>query len=56
MARDSLSIYDHKKGCFVLRDPNPKPPANAFEWQRFVVEEAMRRGEKPAPVVKARKR
>jgi hypothetical protein len=25
-----------------------KPPANAFEWKRYVVEEAVRRGEKPA--------
>jgi hypothetical protein len=23
-----------------------RPPANAFEWQRFVVEEAVRRGDK----------
>ena len=43
----SLSRYDPIKGCFVLKDFNPKPPANAFEWKRFVVEEAIRRGEKP---------
>lgn len=24
-----------------------KPPANAFEWKRYVVEESLRRGEKP---------
>jgi len=52
----ALSRYDPIKGCFVLKDPNPKPPANAFEWQRYVAEEAIRRGEKPAPLVKARKR
>ena len=47
MTAASLSRYDPIKGCFVLKDPNPKPPANAFEWQRFVVEESIRRGEKP---------
>jgi hypothetical protein len=26
-----------------------RPPANAFEWKRFVVEEAIRRGDKVAP-------
>jgi len=26
-----------------------RPPANAFEWKRFVVEEAVRRGDKVAP-------
>ena len=25
---------------------DPRPPANAFEWKRFVVEEAVRRGDK----------
>ena len=43
----TLSRYDPIKGCFVLKDFNPKPPANAFEWKRFVVEEASRRGDKP---------
>ena len=44
----SLSRFDHERGCFVLRDFNPKPPANAFEWKRYTVEEALRRGEKPS--------
>ena len=44
-----LSRYDPVKGCFVLKDLKPKPPANAFEWKRYVVEEATRRGEKPQP-------
>jgi hypothetical protein len=44
-----LSRYDPVKGCFVLKDLKPKPPANAFEWKRYVVEEAIRRGEKPQP-------
>jgi hypothetical protein len=43
-----LSRYDPIKGCFVLKDFNPKPPANAFEWKRYVVEEAIRRGDKPS--------
>ena len=42
-----LSKYDPIKGCFVLKDPNPLPPANAFEWQRFTDEERIRRGELP---------
>jgi hypothetical protein len=45
----ALSRYDPIKGCFVLKDLKPKPPANAFEWKRYVVEEAIRRGEKPTP-------
>lgn len=45
----ALSRYDPVKGCFVLKDLKPKPPANAFEWKRYVVEEAIRRGEKPTP-------
>ena len=47
MTMATLSRYDPIKGCFVLKDFNPKPPANAFEWKRFVVEEASRRGDKP---------
>ena len=43
----ALSRYDPIKGCFVLKDLNPKPPANAFEWKRYVAEEAVRRGDKP---------
>jgi len=27
-----------------------RPPANAFEWRRYVVEDAIRRGEYVAPV------
>jgi hypothetical protein len=46
----ALSRYDPIKGCFVLKDLKPKLPANAFEWKRYVVEEAARRGEKPAPI------
>ena len=42
----ALSRYDPIKGCFVLKDLKPKLPANAFEWKRYVVEEATRRGEK----------
>ena len=45
----ALSRYDPVKGCFVLKDLKPKPPANAFEWKRYVAEEAIRRGEKPQP-------
>ena len=46
----ALSRYDPIKGCFVLKDRRkPKPPANAFEWKRYVAEEAIRRGEKPQP-------
>jgi len=36
------SVYDHKKGCFVLKDT--RPPANAFEWRRYNEEEAARTG------------
>lgn len=39
----SLSRYDHERNCFVLKDN--RPPANAFEWQRYVKEEDIRRGE-----------
>ena len=47
MTMATLSRYDPIKGCFVLKDLNPKPPANAFEWKRYVAEEAVRRGDKP---------
>ena len=47
MTISSLSRYDPIQGCFVLKDLKPKPPANAFEWRRFVVEEQARRGETP---------
>lgn len=36
-----LIRYDPTKGCFVLKDT--RPPANAFEWQRYVQEEDIRR-------------
>ena len=42
----SMSRYDPTKGCFVLKDLNPLPPANAFEWMRFTEEEKERRGGK----------
>ena len=41
-----LIRFDHNSQRFVMR--NLRPPANAFEWKRFVVEEAERRGEKPS--------
>jgi hypothetical protein len=43
----SLSRYDPIKGCFVLKDLDPKPPANPFEWMRFTEEEKERRGGQP---------
>ena len=41
-----LIRFDHNSQRFVMRDL--RPPANAFEWKRFVVEEADRRGDKPS--------
>jgi len=41
-----LIRFDHNSQRFVMRDL--RAPANAFEWQRFVVEEADRRGDKPS--------
>ena len=38
------SRFDHAKQRHVMTDT--RPPANAFEWKRFVVEEAVRRGDK----------
>ena len=43
----SLSKYDPIKGCFVLKDLTPKPPANAFDYMRFTEEERIRRGGQP---------
>ena len=43
----TLSRYDPIKGCFVLKDLTPKPPASPFEWMRFTEEEKARRGGKP---------
>ena len=42
-----LTRYDYHKGCFVLNDLEPKPPASPFEWMRFTEEEKARRGGKP---------
>jgi hypothetical protein len=41
-----LIRFDHNSQRFVMRDL--RAPANAFEWERFVVEEAERRGETPS--------
>ena len=41
-----LIRFDHNLQRFVLKDT--QAPANAFEWRRYVVEEAIRRGDKPA--------
>lgn len=38
----TLSRYDYERNCFVLKET--RPPANAFEWQRYVQEEDVRRG------------
>lgn len=46
MTPATMSRYDPIKGCFVLKDLNPLPPANAFEWMRFTEEEKERRGGK----------
>ena len=42
-----LSRYDPIKGCFVLKNLTPKPPASPFEWKRFTDEEKERRGGQP---------
>ena len=39
--------FDHVTQRHVMTDT--RPPANAFEWKRFVVEEAIRRGDKVIP-------
>jgi hypothetical protein len=39
-----LIKFSHERQRFIMIDP--RPPANAFEWKRFVVEEAARRGDK----------
>ena len=38
------SRFDHAKQRHVMTDT--RPPANAFEWRRYVVEESIRRGDK----------
>ena len=40
--------FDHATQRHVMTDT--RPPANAFEWRRYVVEDAIRRGEYVAPV------
>ena len=44
---DDLIKFSHERQRFIMIDT--RPPANAFEWKRFVVEEAARRGDKVAP-------
>ena len=39
-----LIKFSHERQRFTMIDT--RPPANAFEWKRFVVEEAARRGDK----------
>lgn len=48
-----LIKFSHERQRFIMIDT--RPPANAFEWRRYVVEEAIRRGE-AAPVIAARVR
>ena len=36
--------FDHATQRHVMTDT--RPPANAFEWKRYVVEESIRRGDK----------
>jgi hypothetical protein len=48
-----LIKFSHERQRFIMIDT--RPPANAFEWRRYVVEEAIRRGE-VAPVIAARVR
>ena len=46
--------FDHTTQRHVMTDT--RPPANAFEWRRYVVEDAIRRGEYVAPVTDKPKR
>lgn len=39
-----LIKFSHERQRFIMIDP--RPPANAFEWRRYVVEESVRRGDK----------
>tara|TARA_R110000868_G_scaffold161706_3_gene392544 strand:- start:1137 stop:1445 length:309 start_codon:yes stop_codon:yes gene_type:complete len=41
---NDLIKFSHERQRFIMIDT--RPPANAFEWKRFVVEEAARRGDK----------
>ena len=47
MTPATMSRYDPTKGCFVLKNLNPKPHTNAFDYMRFTEEEKERRGGKP---------
>ena len=40
------SRFDNATQRYVMTDE--RPPANAFEWRRYVVEEAIRRGDAAA--------
>jgi hypothetical protein len=42
------SRFDHKQQRYVMTDT--RPPANPFEWRRYVVEEDIRRGGLPADI------
>ena len=48
-----LIKFSHERQRFIMIDP--RPPANAFEWRRYVVEESIRRGDKQPVVIAARK-
>ena len=39
----NLIQFNHERQRFIMIDP--RPPANAFEWKRYVVEESIRRGD-----------
>lgn len=43
-----LIKFSHERQRFIMIDT--RPPANPFEWRRYVVEEAIRRGDYVAPV------
>ena len=43
-----LIKFNHERQRFIMIDT--RPPANAFEWRRYVVEEAIRRGDYVAPM------
>ena len=49
-----ISIFNHERQCFVMRDT--RPPANPFEWRRYVVEEDARRGIAPSKAALERNR
>ena len=41
---NDLIKFSHERQRFIMIDT--RPPANAFEWRRYVVEESIRRGDK----------